>query len=237
MPRDVTVSFWPWFHHRRMLPKWAGFLFFLTLAVLFWTPSSWWLLPVGFALFFPLEYVTHRWVYHFFATRRAGSVLSKQHIAHHDTPQDLDYLFNDPRFGTLIGIVLFWVYFAITGSWGHAAALSAGNFSGFLYYEWVHLTAHRPGVRPITPWNRLLKRSHLWHHFKNESYWYGVTTSVFDHTFRSHPDPTAVPMSPTVRTLVAPAEHEAVMERVRRDNQRGHVRTSGVRVRAGKAAV
>ena len=222
MARAVTTSIIPWFTHRRMLPKWAGFAVALGLAVAFWTPHFVWLVPAGFAIFFPIEYGVHRGVYHHFANRPAGKVLSKQHVAHHDAPQDLDFLFNDPRFGTVTAIALFGIYTAIgalagvSNVVGTAAALATGNYCGFVYYEWIHLAAHRPGVTPWMPWNRALKRYHLWHHFKNEHYWFGVTTSTFDHVFGSWKDQADVPTSPTVRTLVPPEEHREWMDSVRK---------------------
>ena len=42
------------------------------------------------------------------------------------------------------------------------------------YYEWVHYVAHVP-FRPLTPVGRYMKKYHLWHHFKNERRWFGVT--------------------------------------------------------------
>lgn len=190
-----------------MLPKWAGAVLMGGLALAFPTAQFWWLIPLGVLLFFPFEYVVHRWVYHRFAGTTFGKVVSVQHVAHHERPQDPDVLFNDPRFSIAVAVVLFFVYYGISGHWGVAASIDFGMFVGFLYYEWVHLSAHRTEVTPAMPWNRALKRYHLWHHFKHERHWYGVTTSVFDHLFGSWKDQSEVEMSATVRTLVPPTEH------------------------------
>lgn len=211
--RHASRSLRPWFTHKRMIPKWAGLL--LTGAVAFAFPAERQLLLflVGLAIFFPSEYVVHRGVFHFFADKPAGKVLSKQHVEHHKRPDDLDYLFNDPRISVGIGSLYFIVYFAVTRDLGQAAALSFGNFAGLLYYEHVHFAAHRPGSRPWTPWSRFMKKWHLWHHFKHERHWFGVTSPLFDFAFRSARRQVDVEPSPTVRTLVPTEEQAAWMRR------------------------
>jgi sterol desaturase/sphingolipid hydroxylase (fatty acid hydroxylase superfamily) len=58
-----------------------------------------------------------------------------------------------------------------------------------------------------------MKKFHLWHHFKHERLWFGVTSPLFDHVFRSHADHAGVEPSPTVRTLVPTEEQQAWMRR------------------------
>jgi hypothetical protein len=64
-------------------------------------------------------------------------------------------------------------------------ALLAGTSAAILYYEWVHYVAHIP-YRPRTAWGRTMKKYHLWHHFKNEFLWFGVTNPGFDVLGRSY---------------------------------------------------
>ena len=54
-----------------------------------------------------------------------------------------------------------------------------------------------------------MKRFHLWHHYKHERHWYGVTSPVFDFVFGSHARHEDLAPSPTVRTLV-PTEEQRV---------------------------
>lgn len=201
-----------WLTHKRMLPKWLGLAITTTIAFAWLSPHIWWLVPLGVIIFFPIEYTVHRWVYHGFSSKPLGRYVSKQHINHHERPQDPDYLFNDPKFGAISAVVLFGIYYAISRDLGVAGGIAMGNYVGFVYYEWVHMTSHRVDVVPVTPWNRALKRYHLWHHFKHEHYWYGVTTSIFDRLFGSWKDQKEVPMSATVRTLVPPDAHVPWLE-------------------------
>lgn len=215
----ATRSIRPWFTHKRMVPKWTGFA--LMGSITAWTlatnaapaASLGLLFVIGLAIFFPSEYLVHRGMFHFFADKKAGKVLSKQHVEHHKRPDDLDYLFNDPRISVSFGTLYFIVYYAITRDLGLSAALSLGNFTGLLYYEHVHFAAHRPGSRPWTPWSRYMKKFHLWHHFKHERKWFGVTSPVFDYAFGSNADHGKVEPSPTVRTLVPTEEQQEWMRR------------------------
>lgn len=215
----ATSSIRPWFVHKRMLPKWTGL--FLTGGATAWALATGavgfgpvaLVFAIGLAIFFPSEYIVHRGVFHFFADKKAGKVLSKQHVEHHKRPDDLDYLFNDPRISVSIGSLYFVIYYAVTRDLGLSAALSFGNFAGLLYYEHVHFAAHRPGSKPWTPWSRFMKKFHLWHHFKHERKWFGVTSPLFDYAFGSNADQAAVAHSPTVRTLIPTAEQQEWMRR------------------------
>lgn len=203
----------PWFTHKRMIPKWIVFTVAATLTLFFPASNQLLLFVIGLLIFFPSEYVVHRGVFHYFADKNAGKILSKQHVEHHKRPDDLDYLFNDPRISVTIGFVYFSIYYAVTQNLGQAAALSFGNYVGLLYYEHVHFAAHRPGSKPWTPWSRFMKKFHLWHHFKHEKLWYGVTSPLFDFAFGSTKDHHEVDPSPTVRTLVPTAEQAEWMRR------------------------
>ena len=77
------------------------------------------------------------------------------------------------------------MYFAIAHNVAVVAALVLGNLLGLLYYEWVHYVAHIP-YRPRTPVGRWMKKYHLWHHFKNEHLWFGVTNPSMDFVWRTY---------------------------------------------------
>jgi sterol desaturase/sphingolipid hydroxylase (fatty acid hydroxylase superfamily) len=67
-------------------------------------------------------------------------------------------------------------------------------------YEWTHFlihTAHRPRSR----FYRRIWRGHRLHHFKNEHYWHGITSTVADRVLGTAPDQRDVPRSRTARTL------------------------------------
>jgi sterol desaturase/sphingolipid hydroxylase (fatty acid hydroxylase superfamily) len=70
-----------------------------------------------------------------------------------------------------------------------------------LHYEWVHLLVHSR-YRPRSRYYSRLAKNHRLHHFRNESYWLGVTIDTGDRLARTLPaDRSAVPLSETARTL------------------------------------
>lgn len=177
---QLTASIRPFLLHPHQAWKWV---ITVALAVAAWwmAPGGWWwLLPVGFALFFPQEYLFHRGIFHHFAGKPLGRVLSSSHVAHHRDPREVDLLWVPPSLAIPTGGFYLVLYLVL--AWGIGAAnplgialtLSVGNFLGLQAYEWFHFQAHRP-TRPWTPWGRLIKRIHLLHHYKNERFWYGVT--------------------------------------------------------------
>ncbi|MEX2106226.1 MAG: sterol desaturase family protein [Solirubrobacterales bacterium] len=79
-------------------------------------------------------------------------------------------------------------------------------------YEWSHFIIHTP-YRPKSRYYRTIWRSHRLHHFKNEHYWFGVSSDAADRVLGTSPDQSTVPKSETVKTLgveaVSPAPYFA----------------------------
>jgi sterol desaturase/sphingolipid hydroxylase (fatty acid hydroxylase superfamily) len=67
-------------------------------------------------------------------------------------------------------------------------------------YEWSHFLIHTP-YAPRSRYYRTIWRSHRLHHFKNEHYWFGVSSDAADRVLGTNPDHRTVPKSETVRTL------------------------------------
>jgi len=67
-------------------------------------------------------------------------------------------------------------------------------------YEWCHFLIHTP-YRPKTRYYRSIWRTHRLHHFKNEHYWFGVSSDAADRVLGTNPDHRTVPKSETVRSL------------------------------------
>lgn len=202
----------PWLTHRLMVPKWL--ICAVLLAAVAWLRPPWWLVlvPAGFALWFPLEYVAHRYVFHYFVEHEHLSAASAKHVAHHRDPQDPAELFLEPVRMFWLGVPLFGIYALVLFSWGQALALFSGTYAALIYYEYMHLLAHVPHARPKLPWTRAMKRWHLLHHFKHEEHWFGVTTRAMDRALGSDPSPDEVETSETVRSLGVSEANRAWME-------------------------
>jgi sterol desaturase/sphingolipid hydroxylase (fatty acid hydroxylase superfamily) len=80
--------------------------------------------------------------------------------------------------------------------------LSAGACGVLLViaYEWCHFLIHSP-YRPRSRYYKAIWRSHRLHHFKNEHYWFGVSSNAADRVLRTNPDHRRVSRSSTARNL------------------------------------
>ena len=180
----------------------------LTLTALFaahvlaFAPRSILLLAIGAAVFFVSEYTTHRFLLHA-APQQNAFVLRLQHRLHYDhhvNPSELRLLFLPVWFVIPVAALTLAIYFAVTRSWSASCALLLGSVLGLLWYEWVHYVAHIPFV-PKTPFGRWIKKYHLWHHFKNERMWFGVTNPSMDLFGRTYARVDEIDRSATTRVL------------------------------------
>jgi hypothetical protein len=125
---------------------------------------------------------------------------ARVHRAHHEAPWRLDRVLVPARF-----IV---AAFFVTGvlALGVASDIRVGlsAWSTFCFaalaYEWTHFLVHTRH-KPRTTFFRAIWRNHRLHHFKNENYWFGLSTTLTDRVFGTDPEPNDVPTSGTTRTL------------------------------------
>ncbi len=74
------------------------------------------------------------------------------------------------------------------------------GYSILFAYEWCHFLIHSP-YRPHSRYYKVIWRNHRLHHFKNEHYWFGVTSNLGDVVLGTNPQQAAVSRSSTARTL------------------------------------
>jgi hypothetical protein len=170
--------------------------------------GSWWelLVPVALVASFPLvEWVVHVAVLHW-RPRRLGpvtvdSLLAREHRAHHADPRDLPLVFIPWR--ALVWllpayVVVAWLAMPTTSS---ALTLLVSVYAVKAGYEWTHYLIHSD-YKPRSRWYRHVWRNHRLHHYKNEHYWFTVTTAgTADRLLGTYPDPATVESSPTVKAL------------------------------------
>jgi len=159
-------------------------------------------IALGAAVFLVSEYTTHRFMLHA-PPQKNAFVLKLQHRLHYDhhvNPAELGLLFLPVWFVLPVAALTFGIYLAVARDASTAAALLLGSVLGLLWYEWVHYVAHIPFV-PKTPFGRWIKKYHLWHHFKNERMWFGVTNPSMDFVGRSYARVDEVERSGSTRVL------------------------------------
>ncbi|MFF2875232.1 sterol desaturase family protein [Gottfriedia sp. NPDC057991] len=157
---------------------------------------------IGIIFFMFSEYITHRFIFHIKAPKNKLFLkfMKRIHYDHHTYPDDLKLLFlpiwySIPNLGSLCII-----YFLISRDLIQTIAFGSGLVLMLLVYEWKHYVAHRP-IKPITKVGRHIKKLHILHHFKNENFWYGVSTPIFDGIFGTLKDEKEVVTSNTAKAL------------------------------------
>ncbi|UPM55621.1 sterol desaturase family protein [Gottfriedia acidiceleris] len=157
---------------------------------------------IGLIFFMFSEYVTHRFIFHIKAPKNKLLLkfMKRIHYDHHTYPDDLKLLFlpiwySIPNLGSLCII-----YFLISKDSIQTIAFGSGLVFMLLVYEWKHYVAHRP-IKPITKVGQQIKKLHILHHFKNENFWYGVSTPIFDGIFGTLKDEKEVVTSNTAKAL------------------------------------
>ena len=196
------VSFWRHGSNTLLLVLALGLVALFATHTLGFAAMSFGAVAIGALVFFVSEYTTHRFMLHA-PPQKNAFVLSLQHRLHYDhhvNPSQLDLLFLPMWFVVPVAALTFAIYLAATRTWSTSAALLLGSILGLLWYEWVHYVAHIPFV-PKTPFGRWIKKYHLWHHFKNERMWFGVTNPSMDLVGRTYARVDEIDRSDTTRVL------------------------------------
>ncbi|HEX4580162.1 MAG TPA: sterol desaturase family protein [Candidatus Dormibacteraeota bacterium] len=150
------------------------------------------------------EWMLHVFLLHLrprsIAGRRIDPLFARRHRMHHRDPRNVRLVF--VPLPVLAG---FFLLLAAVGGLAfpdHRLGLTAfATMTTFLFgYEWSHFLIHSTYV-PRSAAFRAVWRAHILHHYKNEQYWFGVTNPLADYVLRTHPAKSAVPTSPTARTL------------------------------------
>jgi len=173
-------------------------------------------IPLGLAALEPLtEWLIHVYLLHARPIRIAGRsyelLAAREHRAHHEAPSLLDGVLL-PTYALLlflpaIAAVLFGLSCALHPLLGgdRVAWWLSSVIAGFAIlatYEWCHFLIHTP-YRPRGRYYKVIWRNHRLHHFKNEHYWFGVTSNLGDVALRTNPEQSSVPKSQTARSLAA----------------------------------
>ena len=132
-----------------------------------------------------IEYVLHRFVFHF----DARSIIARKfvyaaHLSHHENPKTTDHLLASLQISLPIATAYWLLAWAALGTWRAASYLFTGLVVGYFFYEWLHFQAHH--CRSRLPLLRYLKKYHLLHHYRTPNLRFGVTSPVFDFLFGTY---------------------------------------------------
>ncbi|MBU9765211.1 sterol desaturase family protein [Mycobacterium sp. TNTM28] len=166
------------------------------------------LVPVAMLAVFPFfEWIVHVFVLHWrprtLGPIRLDSRLARDHRRHHVDPRAIPLIFIP--WPALLWILPVAVAVALLAFPRPGLGLTFLSFLTALGlgYEWCHYLIHTD-YKPKTRVYRAIWRNHRQHHYKNEHYWFTVTTAgTADRVLRTAPDPATVTTSPTSRNLHA----------------------------------
>jgi sterol desaturase/sphingolipid hydroxylase (fatty acid hydroxylase superfamily) len=164
--------------------------------------------PVVMLAVFPFfEWMIHVFVLHWrplpVGRLTIDSLLARKHREHHADPRNVPLIFIPSKalawvLPTAIAIALlafprpgegltYLVFIAILG----------------LCYEWTHYLIHSD-YKPKTAIYKAIWRNHRLHHYKNEHYWFTVTSAgTADRVLGTYPEPGCVPTSRSAKNLHA----------------------------------
>lgn len=159
-------------------------------------------LVIGMLTFALSEYLTHRFFFHLKAPKNPYFLkfLKRIHYDHHTDPNNLKLLFLPLWYSLPNFLILSLIFYYFSRTFNHTIAFGTGLLSMLLIYEWKHYVAHRP-IKPKTSFGRWVKKVHILHHFKNENFWFGVSTPFADYLFGTFKDEKEVETSKTARDL------------------------------------
>ena len=164
------------------------------------------IVPVVMIAGFPfLEWVIHVFILHW-RPRRIGGVtvdplLARKHREHHVDPRDVPLIFIPWQ--SLLWVVATATAITLLAFPRPGMGLTFLAFLAVLGigYEWSHYLIHSD-YKPKTSFYRAIWRHHRLHHFKNEHYWFTVTSAgTADRVLCTSPAPATVPTSATAKNL------------------------------------
>ena len=162
--------------------------------------------PLAMLALFPLlEWAIHVVILHWRPRRLAGitvdPLLARKHREHHADPRDIPLVFIPWRaLAWLLPayVVVAWLAMPTTAA---TLSLLVSVYGLKLGYEWTHYLIHSD-YRPRSASYKKVWRNHRLHHYKNEHYWFTVTTAgTADRLLGTYPDPAEVRTSKTVKNL------------------------------------
>jgi Fatty acid hydroxylase len=165
------------------------------------------LVPIMLVLFPFFEWAVHIGLLHWRPRRVAGItvdfLLARKHREHHADPRDLPGVFIPWQ--VMLWLLPAYVLIALLAFPRPGLGLTFLVGLGVLgsAYEWTHYLIHSD-YRPRTALYRAIWRNHRLHHYRNERYWFTVTTAgTADRVLRTYPDPQVVAPSRTAKALHA----------------------------------
>lgn len=154
----------------------------------FFTELNMWhslyLVPTGLIIFTFVEYLIHRFLFHFTAKNENQQKLKYNiHGVHHEYPRDKDRLVMPPVLSIGLAVVFYFLFKVLIGE--YVLLFFPGFLAGYSTYLLIHYAVHR--YRPPRNFLKYLWKHHSLHHYKDEHTAYSVSFPLWDILFRTMP--------------------------------------------------
>ncbi|HMT30197.1 MAG TPA: sterol desaturase family protein [Bacteroidia bacterium] len=140
--------------------------------------------PAGMITFSFVEYLIHRYIFHFNAVNEKEEQF-KYHIhgVHHEYPRDKDRLVMPPLISFGIAILFYFVFKFIAGD--YVWLFFPGFLAGYSTYLIIHYSVHR--YKPPKNFLKYLWKHHSLHHYHSDDYAFSVSLPLWDYIFGTMP--------------------------------------------------
>ena len=167
------------------------FYLLATAVIIYYTENYYRTLPVLIVFFFSgmlaftlIEYLMHRFVYHFPAkNQKQKDIQYSIHGVHHEYPRDKDRLVMPPIISMTLAIAFFFFFNFIFGDNG--LPFFAGFSAGYSSYLVIHYAVHK--WRPPKNFLRYWWKHHSLHHYHSVDAAFSVSFPLWDVLFRTMP--------------------------------------------------
>lgn len=134
-----------------------------------------------------LEYMLHRFVFHYHPKSEWGKRFHFiLHGVHHDYPNDATRLVMPPGISIPLAVIFYLLFLGIFGA-TYTPALFTGMVFGYLCYDMLHYATHHFSMKKgVWAW---LKKHHMRHHYGDDHTGYGVSTPLWDFVFGTYKAP------------------------------------------------
>jgi sterol desaturase/sphingolipid hydroxylase (fatty acid hydroxylase superfamily) len=144
----------------------------------------------GLFLWTLVEYLLHRFVFHFKPrTPRQERISFLVHGVHHAQPMEKTRLVMPPAVSVPLALLFYGLFWLVIGllmgrpAW--VAPLFAGLVSGYIAYDMLHYSTHHFRLRPAAL--RFLRSHHMRHHAGTWNDRFGVSSPLWDYVFGTMP--------------------------------------------------
>ena len=143
-----------------------------------------WMFPVGMIAFSLVEYLIHRFLFHFHTSSpQQEKIQYSIHGIHHEYPRDKDRLVMPIVLSLLLSFLFYLLFRVLFGASG--ILFFSGFIAGYSTYLSIHYAVH--AMKPPRNFLKYLWKHHSLHHYASVHTAYSVSFPIWDYLFGTMP--------------------------------------------------